>query len=158
MPLTRDIAERISAYRDSFQLFDKDGNGAISPQELTDVMRDLGQTPTEAELKVIMRDLDTNKDGNIDFSEFLCLMSARSKVSRTGKVDDNEDEIRETFKVFDKDGNGSINLEELKTVMKNLGVKVTDEECKMMMKEADEDGNGVVDFNEFRRVSFIHPT
>lgn len=120
-----------------------DGDGTISPQELTSVMRNFGQNPSDAELKAIMKDMDSNNDGNIDFNEFLCLMAARSKVPAL----DSEDELREAFKVFDRDGSGLINLEELKAVMKRLGIRLTDEEYDIMMKEADQDGNGVVDFN-----------
>lgn len=42
------------------------------------------------------------------------------------------DEIREAFKVFDKDGNGFISAAELRHVMTNLGEKLTDEEVDGM--------------------------
>merc|ERR1712096_340556 len=50
---------------------------------------------------------------------------------------DSEEEIREAFRVFDKDGNGFISAAELRHVMTNLGEKLTDEEVDEMIREAD---------------------
>lgn len=110
------------------------------------MMRSLGQTPTEAELKDMIAEVDANKDGTIDFKEFLGLMSRQSK----GR--DSQEELREAFKVFDKDGNGYISAAELRHVMTSLGEKLTDEEVDAMMKEADADGDGQVDIEEFTKM------
>lgn len=91
-----------------------------------------------------MRELDANRNGLIDFDEFVSLMSVRSKA--TGAPLDEESDLREAFKVFDLDGNGTINAEELRSTMNSIRVYLTDEELDLMMQEADEDGNGVIDF------------
>lgn len=57
---------------------------------------------------------------------------------------DSEEEIREAFRVFDKDGNGHISAPELRHVMANLGEKLTDEEIDEMIREADIDGDGQI--------------
>lgn len=59
---------------------------------------------------------------------------------------DLELEIRQAFRVFDKDGNGYISAAELRHVMTNLGEKLTDEEVDEMMKQADIDGDGQVNY------------
>ncbi|CAF2068729.1 unnamed protein product, partial [Rotaria magnacalcarata] len=56
------------------------------------------------------------------------------------KDTDSEEEIREAFRVFDKDGNGYISVDELRNVMTSLGEKLTDEEVNQMIREADTDG------------------
>jgi Ca2+-binding EF-hand superfamily protein len=50
----------------------------------------------------MINEVDTNNNGTIEFNEFLVLMSKKMKEQET------EDEMREAFKVFDKDGNGYI--------------------------------------------------
>eukprot|EP01086_Lenisia_limosa_P012781 TRINITY_DN41372_c0_g1_i1.p1 TRINITY_DN41372_c0_g1~~TRINITY_DN41372_c0_g1_i1.p1 ORF type:complete len:617 (-),score=277.55 TRINITY_DN41372_c0_g1_i1:70-1884(-) len=58
-------------------------------------------------------------------------------------------EFRMTFQEFDADGSGEIDSDELASVMKKLGEKVTPEAMKNMIKEVDTDGNGTVSFTEF---------
>ena len=60
---------------------------------------------------------------------------------------DPDDEMREAFRVFDKDGDGYISAVELKVVMMNLGEKLSDAEVDDMLKEADTDGDGRIDYN-----------
>lgn len=62
------------------------------------------------------------------------------------KDTDSEEELREAFRVFDKDGNGFISAAELRHVMTNLGEKLTDEEVDEMIREADIDGDGQVNY------------
>ncbi|CAM6035712.1 unnamed protein product [Sphagnum compactum] len=135
--------EQIGEFKEAFSLFDKDGDGSITTQELGTVMRSLGQNPTEAELKDMIHEVDADGDGTIDFSEFLDLMARKMKDA------DSDEELKEAFKVFDKDQNGFISAAELRHVMINLGEKLTDEEVNEMIREADADGDGQVNYEEF---------
>jgi calmodulin len=67
-------------------------------------------------------------------------------MARKMKDTDSDEEIREAFRVFDKDGNGFISAAELRHVMTNLGEKLTDEEVDEMIREADTDGDGQVNY------------
>jgi calmodulin len=60
---------------------------------------------------------------------------------------DNEDELKEAFRVFDKDGDGFISYPELKIVLKTLGEKLTDEEISSMVKEADLNNDGRISYD-----------
>ena len=68
-------------------------------------------------------------------------------MARKMKDTDSEEEIKEAFRVFDKDGNGFISAAELRHVMTNLGEKLTDEEVDEMIREADIDGDGQVNYD-----------
>lgn len=75
-------------------------------------------------------------------------------MARKMKDTDSEEEIREAFRVFDKDGNGFISAAELRHVMTNLGEKLTDEEVDEMIREADIDGDGQVNYEGENRIIF----
>ena len=67
-------------------------------------------------------------------------------MAKKMKDTDTEEEMKEAFKVFDRDNNGFISAQELRLVMANLGEKLTDEEVEEMIKEADMNGDGQVDY------------
>ena len=100
--------EQIAEIKEAFSLFDKNGDGKISSKELGTVMRSLGQNPTEAEIQSMINEVDTDRNGSLEFPEFLTMMAAKMKDT------DTEEEIRDAFKVFDKDGSGLIDAAELK--------------------------------------------
>lgn len=58
--------------------------------------------------------------------------------------------------MFDKDGDGTITLTELASVMRSLGQQPTDDELQIMMNSVDVDQNGVVDFDEFVSLMRTH--
>lgn len=59
---------------------------------------------------------------------------------------DVENDIREAFKVFDKENKGYITASELRHIMTNLGEKLSDDEADEMLMEADRDGDGQIDY------------
>ncbi|KAM7462880.1 hypothetical protein LguiA_031001 [Lonicera macranthoides] len=134
---------QIVEFQEAFSLFDKDGDGCITVEELATVIRSLDQNPTEEELQDMLNEVDADGNGTIEFVEFLNLMAKKMKDN------DVEEELKEAFKVFDKDQNGYISANELRHVMINLGEKLTDEEVEQMIMEADLDGDGQVNFDEF---------
>jgi len=110
-------------------------------------MRSLGQNPTESELNDIIAEFDADDNGTIDFTEFLTMMEKKLKQAET-----EDDEIREAFRVFDKNGDGFISAAELRHVMTHLGEKLTEDEVDEMIREADLDNDGQIDWNEFVRM------
>ncbi|GFP88074.1 calmodulin-3 [Phtheirospermum japonicum] len=106
-------------------------------------MRSLGQNPTESELQDMINEVDADGNGTIDFPEFLNLMARKMKDT------DSEEELKETFRVFDKDQNGFISAAELRHAMTNLDKIPTKAELQDMINEVDADGNGTIDFPEF---------
>ncbi|KAK8591306.1 hypothetical protein V6N13_031354 [Hibiscus sabdariffa] len=136
----------IAEFQEAFCLFDKDGDGCITMEELAIAVKSLDQNPTEEELQNMIDEVDTDGNGAIKFGEFLNLMARKMKETEA------EDDLREAFRVFDKDQDGYISPHELRLVMNNIGEKVTDEELEQMIREADLDGDGQVNYDEFFRM------
>ena len=139
--------QQIKDFKSAFALFDKDGEGTISAKEMGNVKMSLGlhssKFYTEAELQDLINKFDIDGDGSIDFPEFLIMMACKMKENNS------EEDIRETFQVFDKDGNGFISAAELWQVMTIVGKNLTNKEVDEMIREVDTDGDGQVNYEEF---------
>ena len=68
---------------------------------------------------------------------------------RTELTEEQKQEIKEAFDLFDTDGSGNIDSKELKVAMRALGFEPKREEIKKLISEVDKDGTGVIDFPEF---------
>ena len=141
--------EQKAELKEAFGLFDKNGDGKISVDELEAVIRSMGQKPTREEVKCMMENMDKDGNGTIEFDEFLEMMTSRCSRDDEDAV---ETEMKEAFKIFDKDGNGFITKDELKDVMKSLGEVLSDEQLDEMMKECDLNGDEQVSFPEFLKM------
>jgi len=141
--------EDISKYKEAFSLFDTDGDGHISTKDLQIVLKKLGQAPSEAELLDLVLQNDINGSGTVTFYEFLV---AIARLASDEGDHETEEEYRQAFKVFDKDGDGLISAEELKHGMAKLGDKLTDKEVKELIREADMDNDGHLNYEEFRKL------
>merc|ERR1711927_97780 len=77
-------------------------------------------------------------------------MSRRgAKKKKGGLSEEQMEEIREAFNLFDADASGMIDVRELKAAMRALGFEVKNEELKKMVSDVDNDGNGTIEFGEF---------
>ncbi|KAI9485650.1 MAG: hypothetical protein EXX96DRAFT_545939 [Benjaminiella poitrasii] len=129
--------------RVAFLLFDKDNNGTIDSSELGAVMRSLNMNPTDTELRDMINEVDGNGNGTIEYEEFVVMLSRKRRASEI------HEELKETFRVFDKDGNGYISQSELCQVMNSVGEKLSEDELNVMLREADIDGDGQINYEEF---------
>ena len=71
--------EAIQEYMDAFERIDKDGSGSLSPDELREVMHELGEDMNEKELEEMIQEADHDGDGEIDYDEFTSMMRARKR-------------------------------------------------------------------------------
>jgi len=62
---------------------------------------------------------------------------------------DTRKKYKQVFSKFDVDGSGLVSIDELKSMLKQLGIEKSDAEVEDIMKEADPDGSGEIDFDEF---------
>ncbi|XP_029772433.1 centrin-4-like [Suricata suricatta] len=129
--------------KEAFDLFDVDRSGTIDVKELKIAMQALGFEPKKGEIKKIIAEIDKEGIGTISFEDFLAIMSV--KMSE-------KEEILKGFKLFADDNTGSITLNNIKRVAKELGENVTHDELKKMLDEADRDRDGEINEEEFLRM------
>jgi calmodulin len=67
-------------------------------------------------------------------------------MAKKTKEAEDEQELREAFRVFDKNNRGVIDTSDLKTIFRALDPDMDDEEIEQIINEVDEDGSGTVDF------------
>jgi len=127
-----------------FKLLDKDGSGTLTTNEFLSIP-DLALNPL---LERILQIFDTNKDDEIQFSEFIGVLSTLSDKGTK------EDKLRFAFQVYDIDSDGFISNGELFRVLKMMvGTNLTDVQLQQIvdksMLEGDTDGDGKISFEEF---------
>lgn len=131
-------------------MFDKDGDGTITKEELGRVMRSLGQFARAEELRTMLQEIDIDGDGNVSFEEFVEIVSnIGANTAAPSDQDQEEQELRDAFRVFDKHNRGYITASDLRAVLQCLGEDLSEEEIEDMIKEVDVDGDGRIDFYEF---------
>ena len=67
--------EQIDEFKKAFNMFDIDGDGSITAKELRTIFRSQGLNPTAEEVVEMVESVDKNNNGEIEFDEFLILMS-----------------------------------------------------------------------------------
>ncbi|XP_077989345.1 uncharacterized protein LOC144443678 [Glandiceps talaboti] len=127
----------------AFGKFDVDGNGKIDSKELGNVLKSLGQNPSESDVEELIKKFDTDESGTVEVEEFVKLMAPMVKFPKC------EEDVRASFKVFDVDGSGYITADELRHVKAILGSSLSDEEVEAKMTKMDKDGDGKIQYEEF---------
>ena len=74
----------------------------------------------------------------------------KGKGRQGGLTEEQKQEIREAFDLFDTDGSGTIDAKELKVAMRALGFEPKKEEIKKMIADIDKDGSGTIDAKELK--------
>jgi len=105
--------------KEAFTMFDRENTGKINQKQMDIIMRNLGQNDNEDTVNEMFEANTSNDNKTIDFPEFLNTISQKMQDNGT------EDEIREAFKIFDKDETGFISTTELRDIMTNMGQKLT---------------------------------
>jgi len=141
--LTKEQRRRL---QNAFDIFDKDGSGSIDATELPDLLRFIGQNPTNPEAEALMKDLDLDGDSNISFAEFAAAWWMREQEKADA---DFHAQLAIAFHVFDQDGNGKIEASELRQMLTTMGDVLSVEEVDEMLALTDTDANGWISKEEF---------
>lgn len=96
--------------------------------ELGSVMRSLGQFARVDELQEMLVEIDSDGDGNVSFEEFVEILSNMTDATAETSADQEERELRDAFRVFDKHNRGYITASDLRAVLQCLGEDLDEDE------------------------------
>ena len=125
---------------------DLDKGGTLSKDELGQLMTTLGLKPTQEELNAMVAEIDADGSGEIDFDEFVTVMSRKVNTSYTPK------QVKAAFKVFAKqtDPNGMISMATLEQALTTYGTeKLSLSDAQELLSQIEPDENGMVNYLEF---------
>ncbi|OMJ79034.1 hypothetical protein SteCoe_21017 [Stentor coeruleus] len=127
----------------AFHTIDKNGDGKLSKEELIDAYKlQMGQNRAISEVEAIIKKVDVNKSGFIDYTEFIIASSKTEMLLCNSNLED-------AFKVLDMDNSGKISAKELKGVLGGR-LRAKEELWKKLINEVDENGDGELDISEFK--------
>jgi calcium-dependent protein kinase len=135
--------EETKILSNSFKMIDKDGDGRISKQELIDeFIKTMAREEAEAEAERIIKEIDTDGNGFIDYSEFLT--ASLKKETLISKKN-----LEGAFRIFDNDSSGTITAEELKRIL-GPNLNDLDDVWNQLIQTVDQNGDGEIDLKEFK--------
>ena len=140
-----DISQDKDKYKKIFEMYDNNKDGNVNSIELANILKAIDINVSDEEIRDIIFELDLEGNGEINYEDFLTIVKRREKDV------DKEEEVLNAFKLFDKEGNGLININELKHIMLTVGNNITEEELNDLLKEADTDNDGYINYEEFIR-------
>ncbi|XP_060923294.1 myosin, light polypeptide 3, skeletal muscle [Limanda limanda] len=137
--------EEVADFKESFGLFDRIGDSQVGYNQVPDIMRALGQNPTNKDVVKILGNPSADDMANkrISFDDFMPMLKLVDALPK-GSYDDYVEGLR----VFDKEGNGTVMGAELRIVLSTLGEKMTEAEIDSLMT-GQEDENGSVHYEAF---------
>lgn len=138
--------EQIAILQKAFNSFDREKTGSISSETVGEILRLMGQPFNSKILEEMIEEVDEDKSGQIEFEEFIQL-AAKFIVEEDEEA--LQKELREAFRLYDKEGNGFIPTSCLREILRELDDQLSEEDLDMMIEEIDSDGSGTVDFDEF---------
>ncbi|KAH0953085.1 hypothetical protein HN011_002884 [Eciton burchellii] len=141
--------DQIALLKKAFDAFDHEKKGSIGTNMVGTIMNMLGYELSEKTLQEIIKEVDEDGSGELEFEEF-CTLAARFLVEEDSEA--MQQELREAFRLYDREGNGYITTEVFRDILHELDDKLSPEELDMIIEEVDTDGSGTLDFDEFMEV------
>merc|ERR1712166_1476830 len=144
--------EEIAEFREIFNLVDLDKGGTISKDELKQLMNTLGLKPTQEELNQMVDEIDSDGNGEIDFDEFVTVMSRKVNTSYTPA------QVKGAFKVFERDcPSGFVSMAALERALTTYGSeKLSLNDAQELLSQIEPDDSGMVNYVEFVNMMCAH--
>eukprot|EP00746_Dinoflagellata_sp_MGD_P033088 gnl/MRDRNA2_/MRDRNA2_178851_c0_seq1.p1 gnl/MRDRNA2_/MRDRNA2_178851_c0~~gnl/MRDRNA2_/MRDRNA2_178851_c0_seq1.p1 ORF type:complete len:258 (+),score=37.30 gnl/MRDRNA2_/MRDRNA2_178851_c0_seq1:110-883(+) len=147
--------QQCEQFREAFQIYDQNGDGEITKEEVRAVMLREGQHPTEKELTDMIARYDANRDGTINFSEF-CAVMQLDFAKDAAKVTSDPKRLVEAFEWF-SNGKAFITRYDLyHSRVKLMEQQLTYEEADEWMTAAHADAEGRIFYAGFKAMMDQH--
>jgi calmodulin len=130
-------------YRQFFEEADTDRSGYLTLQEMTTALRRRGYRDSDSKIKAMFSVADDSGDNKISFDEYMIAMGQMPQADHKAAA------MRACFRSFDKNGDGTIDRNELDAVFRELGRVMPAEDLQRIIQLADRDGSGSLDYHEF---------
>lgn len=138
----------ISEVGRTFDEFDLDGSGNITPDEFQQLMERMGASLSKVELRNLVQRLDTDGNGSVSKEEFI-----QWYAECCHEEDMSEDDLAKfMFQVFDMDNSGEISVGEFKKRLESRNTRFTVDEVAGLVDELDENSSGKVSVEEFKHL------
>jgi len=138
--------EQVITLKKAFDAFDMEKKGAISIETTGTILRMMGYKSSPDGFKELIREIDEDGNGELDFEEFV-MLSANFLVEEDEEA--LKKELKDAFRIYSKENPGYIRTESLREILHELDPNLTNEDLNGIISEIDKDNNGKVEFDEF---------
>ncbi|XP_049472639.1 calcium-binding mitochondrial carrier protein SCaMC-1 isoform X6 [Panthera uncia] len=143
-PDARDIPNG-SPFEKLFRYLDHNDDGTLDILELQEGLQDMRIIDFLEKGQKILTTGDINKDGKLDFEEFMQYLK------------DHEKKMKLAFKSLDKNNDGVIEASEIVQSLQTLGLTISEQQAELILQSIDTDGTMTVDWNEWRDYFLFNP-
>ncbi|XP_050434687.1 troponin C isoform X1 [Adelges cooleyi] len=140
--------QKLAIMRKAFQMFDTSKSGFIDTLKISTILNTMGQLFDDSELNELIEEVDPDgkSSGKVNFDGF-CKIAAHFLEEDDAEA--MQEELKEAFRLYDREGNGYITTATLREILAALDEKLGPEDLDGIIAEIDTDGSGTVDFDEF---------
>jgi len=140
--------EQVDSLKKGFDGFDKEG-GTINQTTMMMILKSMGVDVNKTDMDNYASEVDEEETGKFSFYMF-CQVAGKFMIE-----DDEEqmkEELKEAFRIYDKEGQGFITNDVLKEILREIDPTLTEGDLDNIIEEVDEDGSGTMDFDEFQEM------
>merc|ERR1711935_1095996 len=125
-----------------FRAMDLNGDGKLQKDEIKKGYAEFfGRNLSDQEVDELFAKVDADGSGEIEYSEFVVATLNEKNLLSNNK-------LQTAFKMFDKDGGGTISIAEIKEVL-SFGQNLDEEVIQQIIKQVDANGDGEISYEEF---------
>lgn len=136
--------QKMAVMRKAFQMFDTTKSGFIDTLKISTILNTMGQLFDDSDLNALISENDPEGTGKVNFDGF-CRIAGRFLEEEDAEA--MQEELKEAFRLYDREGNGYITTATLKEILAALDDKLTSADLDGIIAEIDTDGSGTVDFD-----------